>query len=46
MLYFERRPEPEIAGKLRQLTLLCTLAAIGIMITLGTMWLGLEIVIP
>jgi hypothetical protein len=48
MLYFETRPEPETKGKLRELTLLCTLAAVGIMITLGAIWLGLEIggVIP
>jgi hypothetical protein len=29
-----------------EFALLCTVAAVGTMITLGAMWLGLEIVIP
>jgi hypothetical protein len=42
MLYFDRRPEPEPAGRFRELTLLCVLAAVAVAITLGAVWLGLD----
>jgi hypothetical protein len=43
MLYFETRPAPETPGKFRELTPFCVLSAVGVTITLGAMWLGLEI---
>jgi hypothetical protein len=42
MLYFDRRPKPYPPGRLRELTLLCVLAAVAVTITLGAMWLGLD----
>jgi hypothetical protein len=41
-------PEPENPNKLRELSLVCGLVAVGIAITVGALWVGWEIggVIP
>ena len=43
MLYRPTPPKPETPGKFRELALVCALSIVGIVITLGAIWLGLQI---
>jgi hypothetical protein len=43
MLYRPSSLEPKAPSRLRDLALICALAALGIVLTLGAVWVGWEV---